>query len=254
VVPIDPYVCVIGPDGHYGCFDARARIVGPVVTLSRSGKELRVTGSPSRGPVLDADGIVARYVTEMLSRHDPEGKHGSLLMALATGETLVSRSDAQTLAAFVTARPDVFSRTTRILSRRLAEHYDISAESTDWTRLAGRYQIERRFYGSRPELEELLPIFKPDARDSLQEQLGEFMAQEPRSADAKLPTCGLCGNPVPNLAAVRRNMMTREMLPRFLELFDNNIQPKWRTMENGLICVELCQECFGSIAKKRRQP
>ncbi len=247
VVPMEPYVCIVGPDGHYGCFDARGRIVGPVPTISRSGKELRVTGSPPKGPALDADGVLAGHLCQMLSRHDPEGKHRSLIRP----DTCLSRSDAQTLAAFIGARPDAFSRTTRILSRRLAEHYELTAESTDWKLLASWYVN----YGGRPELEELLPLFKPDARDFFQKQLGEFMAQEPRTAEAERRTCDICGKTIPDLAALRSLMMPRESLPRFLQSIDADPQRNWQETDAriaGMIRLDLCTECLSDVAKKRR--
>lgn len=170
VLPCAPLVYVVGLDGKHGFLGPRTDAPYQVLPVRIAPRlellngEVRVAEENPRFGDKGTDVVTGSLLCLALALHDPNGGGHSDW----TPATLVSREDAHALASFVANHVELFTRPTRVLSRRLADQYERSARSDAWL------DIRRIVYlGSHqtPGLDECLARLREDDRVLIQREV-----------------------------------------------------------------------------------
>jgi hypothetical protein len=259
MVPITPYVAsqcepmhlLFSARGTYGVrdryFDTERppwaiQRKSPRVTRVRS--EFRVTDAPHVEPALSMDCVLGYVLCRILLSHDPAHRRAS------PQHEAISRPDAERIARFVAEHAGCFSRTTQLLSRRLADRYEWNVPRRGFGQLSRSYAECRE-----PRFEKVLSDFPEEERVYF-ERLREELADQPErrkwtagwtrpSPNGEPGTCNVCGETTSTVVTIGRR---KGHLDRFLA--DPDWQPHWRELPNGMIEINVCKECSVNSLKK----
>jgi len=211
--------------------------------ITRVGSELRVTEGPAAEPALSMDCVLGYVLCRILLSHNPAHRY-------APPHEAISRPDAERITRFVSENAECFSRTTQLLSRRLADRYEWNAPRRGFGLLSHDYAK-----CSEPRFEQVLRDFPEEERVYF-ERLREELADEPArsnwtggwtrpSPNGEPGTCDLCGETTSTVVTFGRK---KGRLEGFLA--DPDWQPHWREVPNGMIEIDVCRECRVNSAKK----
>jgi hypothetical protein len=257
MVPIVPYTGSQCEPMHVlfsarGAFGFRDRHFHPKRTpwpiaksprVTRVGSEFRVTGAPTEEPALSMDCVLGYVLCRILLSHDPEHRY-------ARPQEAISRSDAERIARFVAEHAECFSRTTQLLSRRLADRHEWNAPRRGYGLLARDYAKCRE-----PRFEQVLCDF-PEKERKYFERLREELAAEPAQrywpggtswawSNEDQGTCDVCGTTTSQGTTFRRRRDQLRMIPAAAEF-----QPYWQAAADGMMEIDICRKCLVTAVKR----